>query len=294
MGLPLFCALAPLDHGEGTAYLLKIIMADNHITYHQPSGLDGVELLRLTDPDFGFAPHMHDAYVFWFNGEGGERVSIGRSSDILQPDSFGVVAPGEIHANHAVTEHRTLESLYVSHDALEEAAAQSGSLFSAFRSRLQQDRQSRTVLARLHATLMQDEDPFITRETFLRAMSLLLERHGESSPQSDILSDPAKVRLARIIMNERFTEALELDELAALCGCSACHLIRLFRRETGMTPHAYLVECRLSLSKALLRGAAPISDIAQETGFTDQSHLTRRFAARFGVTPGVYRRQISS
>lgn len=275
-----------------------MLLADGHtmnssiIEYHRPPGLPGVELLYLEDPKFAFKPHIHDGYVFWFNGQGGESVSIGGCSDILQPDSFGVVAPGEVHANHAVTEHRTLQSFYVEQAVVDDVANQRGAATAGFRSRLQQDRHGRALLAGVHQALMVAEDGFFVRETFIRAFSLLLDRHGEGRGGSSWRSDPVKVRMARTILDERFSEPLELDEVASLCGCSACHLIRLFRRETGMTPHAYLMERRLAHARELLAGRLPISSIAFDAGFSDQSHLTRRFRSRFGLTPYRYRQQI--
>lgn len=264
------------------------------VLYRRPPGVEGVELLRLSDPDFNFAPHMHDTYVLWFNGQGGECVSLGGCSDILQPDSFGVAAPGEIHANYAVTERRTLESLYVSTEAVDRVARAGGCANGVFRSRLQRDRHSRFLLARLHAVLMQTDDAFLAQETFSHTFSTLLERHGEDPFDLDARPDQSRVHLARSIMRDRFAESLDLDGLAAECGCTAPHLIRIFKRETGITPHAYLMEQRLARAKDLLAAARPISDIALDTGFTDQSHLTRRFAARFGLTPARYRQQVRS
>jgi len=262
------------------------------IAYRHPPGLPGVELLHLTDPDFQFAPHIHDAYVFWFNGDGGERVSLGGTSDILQPDSFGVVAPGEVHANHAVTDHRTLQSLYVDQSALNALCEGEEIASTVFRSRLQRDSKSRLILARLHNTLMQVEDEFLIRESFLRSFGALLARHGERGGYRDLPRDPVKVRRAKQMIRERFSETLELGGLADSCNCTAPHLIRLFKRETGMTPHAYLMEQRLLCAKGMLGASAPIRDIALDAGFTDQSHLTRRFSQRFGLTPARYRRQI--
>ncbi|QJB58292.1 AraC family transcriptional regulator [Pseudodesulfovibrio sp. zrk46] len=269
-------------------------MSKQLVTYIRPPGLSGVELLHLADPDFAFGPHLHDAYVFWLNGQGGEKVSLRGASDILQPDSFGVVAPGEVHANHAVTESRTLQSLYVDEAIVEEIAAQRGYETAGFRSRLQQDAQSRTVLARLHAGLMLVDDAFQARELFVGAFSLLMDRHAEGGRIDNLRRDPAKVRLARTIIDEQYAEAIDLDLLAEVCGCSTCHLIRLFRREVGMTPHAYLMERRLAHTRDLLLGKDSLSAIALAAGFADQSHMTRRFRQRFGLTPGYYRRQISS
>lgn len=294
LGCSPFSWQGQLDRPRGAMVYLDIgnIMNQPLIEYHRPPGLHGVELLHLTDQSFSFAPHMHDAYVFWFNGQGGERVSLCGSSDILQPDSFGVVAPGEVHANHAVTEYRTLESLYVDQGVVDDVARQTGNSGAEFRSRLQKDRHSRRALARLHRTLMTEEDPFGVREIFLRVFGFLLNRHGETASCSIRHREPDKVHRARAIIADRFADSLDLDELAHECGCSACHLIRLFRRETGMTPHAYLMETRLLQAKELLAGKRPVTDVALDTGFTDQSHLNRRFKARYGLTPGQYRQQV--
>jgi AraC-like DNA-binding protein len=87
----------------------------------------------------------------------------------------------------------------------------------------------------------------------------------------------------------RFAEDLTLDVLAREAGLPRHLLIRAFRREAGATPHSYLVNRRALAARALLRSGATPSDAAVAVGFFDQSHLTRAFKARFGVTPGAYR-----
>ena len=61
-----------------------------------------------------------------------------------------------------------------------------------------------------------------------------------------------------------------------------------------MSPHAYLVRLRLEHAGELIRRGRPLVDAALETGFSDQSHLTRLFKTHYGVTPGEFRRQILS
>lgn len=264
------------------------------LTYRRPPGLFGVEILDCPDPAFSFAPHTHEAYVFWVNARGAERVSLGGGSDVLRPDGFGVVAPGETHSNHALTGQRRLKSLYVDEAVVRDTAEQLGGHAdrAAFRSSLHCDPLSRRALLGLHACLAATRDPFLARESLLRVLTLLLGRHGEAPAPAAPPRDPGKVRRAEAAMREGLDRPLGLDELAARCGCTASHLIRLFRRERGMTPHAYLMELRLLRAQGLLAGGADIADAALASGFSDQSHLTRRFAARFGLTPGLYRLQV--
>lgn len=85
----------------------------------------------------------------------------------------------------------------------------------------------------------------------------------------------------------RFAEPTSLGELAATAGYSVFHACRVFRATTGTTIHGFRRELRLRHALArILDGDEPLAEIAAATGFASQSHLTNRFRARFGVTPG--------
>ena len=83
-------------------------------------------------------------------------------------------------------------------------------------------------------------------------------------------------------------ENVSLDTLAHEAGIGPFHLCRVFRRDIGLSPHAYQVHVRMRLAKSLLMEGMPISHVAAESGFADQAHLTRHFKRMFGVTPGRY------
>ena len=102
------------------------------------------------------------------------------------------------------------------------------------------------------------------------------------------------VARVKALLAQRYAEDLPLSVLAAEAGLSSHHLIRAFRRETGLTPHAWLINLRVEAAKAQLkRGETPVA-VASATGFCDQAHLTRAFKARIGVTPGVYRAAVAA
>jgi AraC-like DNA-binding protein len=69
-------------------------------------------------------------------------------------------------------------------------------------------------------------------------------------------------------------------------------LIRLFGDATGIPPHAYLRQVRVKRAKALLARGDSIANVAQATGFNDQSHLNRWFKRLLGITPGQYRNSV--
>lgn len=108
-----------------------------------------------------------------------------------------------------------------------------------------------------------------------------------SSQPGDTLTPFANYLLAHA------TENLSLDQLAAIAGFSKFYLLRSFRHAYGLTPHAYQMRLRLARAWRLIAEGAPLSWTAYDAGFADQSHLTRRFLALFGLTPGSLARQLT-
>lgn len=93
-------------------------------------------------------------------------------------------------------------------------------------------------------------------------------------------------------IEQHLAERIQLAELAALTRLSVGRFIRAFRCSAGIPPYRYLIQCRVAAAAALIRATdRPLADIAQETGFSDQSHLCRNFAQVLQMTPSSYRRQ---
>lgn len=84
------------------------------------------------------------------------------------------------------------------------------------------------------------------------------------------------------------TRTVPLAELSVACGISVSHLSRRFAACYGLPPHRYQLQCRLDAAKRLLRRGEPISSVAHELGFSDQSHFTRWFRRCVGATPARY------
>lgn len=96
------------------------------------------------------------------------------------------------------------------------------------------------------------------------------------------------IRTARRCIEENYAETLSLVQLAALSGLSLHRFATAFREQVGMPPHRYQCHLRLQRARELLRQGMPPADIAAEVGFFDQSHLSRHFKRRYGVTPASF------
>ena len=123
-------------------------------------------------------------------------------------------------------------------------------------------------------------------------MALILEEIPRLPVRPLGLPFPAEPRMAALC--HRFLDApttrTGIDDWAAALAMSRRTFTRAFRRETGLTPHAYLIDARVRMARRrLTQGEAPAS-VAAACGFADQAHFTRAFKARMGVTPGAFRR----
>jgi AraC family transcriptional regulator len=85
---------------------------------------------------------------------------------------------------------------------------------------------------------------------------------------------------------------LSLHELAQLVQLSPHYFSQLFKQSTGLSPHQYILRCRIERGKTLLlKGGASIAQVAKIIGFTDQSHFHRHFKRLEGITPKAFVRQ---
>jgi transcriptional regulator GlxA family with amidase domain len=91
-------------------------------------------------------------------------------------------------------------------------------------------------------------------------------------------------------VDTHLSENVELPVLAGIAGLSVFHFAREFKRTAGIPPHSYLLGKRIERAQNLLsRTDLSLSEIALASGFSDQSHFTRRFRQILGTTPREFR-----
>ncbi len=96
---------------------------------------------------------------------------------------------------------------------------------------------------------------------------------------------------AALWIDEHAHQEIDLESAAKSAGLSPFHFLRLFARVLGVTPHQYLIRCRLRHAASLLAdGADSITGVAYDVGFGDLSNFIRTFHRVAGVSPRAFRR----
>lgn len=86
---------------------------------------------------------------------------------------------------------------------------------------------------------------------------------------------------------------LSLEQVARAAECSRFTLIRHFRRDYGITPHAFLIDCRIRCAQRSLKRGEGIAETALACRFSDQAHFQRTFKRLTAATPLQYRKATS-
>jgi AraC-like DNA-binding protein len=95
---------------------------------------------------------------------------------------------------------------------------------------------------------------------------------------------------ARDLVDARYTEPLEVVDLARAAGLSRAHFSREFKRSFGESPHAYLLTRRLERAASLLRSTdRTVAAICFAVGLRSVGSFTTSFTRTYGVTPTAYR-----
>ncbi len=85
-----------------------------------------------------------------------------------------------------------------------------------------------------------------------------------------------------------------LTDMAVAAGMSKFQLLRRFEKAYGLTPFAWVMQQRAERARRSIRAGSSLADAAMDSGFADQSHMTRIFTRQFGFTPGALRKAIGS
>jgi AraC-like DNA-binding protein len=145
------------------------------------------------------------------------------------------------------------------------------------------------------STLFEElQRPAISLDCMPRLVACIRELLNGHAAQMRAVEIPERVLRARDYLRVHAVERVALDDLAKVAFLSKFHLLRSFHHALGLTPHEYQMQLRLARARRLLVEGSSLARVTYDSGFADQSHLTRRFTAFYGLTPARFARQVAA
>jgi len=239
-------------------------------------------------PGYRLSRNAFDSFLLMYIRQGELTLEIQGCSRRVQSGSFVLL---DCYRRHGYSSQTGWESIWCHFDGVaargyyQNVVSRLGNVFAL--------PDAYPVLRRLEAILQVFSQGAPVREPLLSKYltdiltELLLCSPGGAGARRNLIAEEAIAYIG-----EHFREPVTVEELAAHVNLSAYHFIRVFKRETGFTPHEYLCNTRIATAKYLLKNTRlPVKTICFSSGFSGESVFCNAFKRRMGITPMQYRAQ---
>ena len=263
------------------------------VEYRHLKELKGLEFLQASFQNTQFSKHTHEGYCIGVIEEGAQSFLRTSGQFIAPKGDIIIVNADEVHTGSSAVEtgwcyraiYPTPEMFqHISRDFFNDQG-----MIPWFPHAVIHDEGLAAQLRVLFDLFTQQNNSLLKQSLFVSTMALLLQRHSKIKRELKTLAaiDTKILRVKELLAFEPEKDH-QLINLAESVNLSQWHLLREFKKQTGLPPHAWLIQVRLRKALQLLKQGADISMTAQLCGFSDQSHFNRHFKRTLGCTPHQY------
>jgi len=273
--------------------VMKSPSSNQNIVFVRDRDLPGVEIRYASYEKNAFRDHVHDTYSIALIDQGGTQFVV---EDTLYTASAGdivAINPRQVHACNPIEGLGLIYRMFYI-------------MPQWFLDIAEEIYHPLTSPVRFKAPVINDSELMETWSNFylsvvnnfdlLEKESRLIESIGKMvSDRCMIVSDDqpdetsGAVALAEAYLSDHIVDKVSLKKLSEVAGLSRYHLLRRFQQEIGLPPHAYQMQLRVDLARSLIMQGQSLTQVAVNSGFSDQSHFSRHFKRFTGATPRQYR-----
>ena len=262
------------------------------------------EVFYYSDTHFeSVGNHSHDYYELYFFEEGAVTMEIGGKDYPLQTGDVIVIPPGVDHRARLTDPEKPYRRFVFWQskafwEAMEGRSRDYGYLLRRAESRGRYvyhfDLPTfNAVRTRLFALLDEIHADRFARDTAIDLciadLLLFLSRTvHEQEQRRNKKEQLSRYQAITRYVDEHLDEPLSLDALAKEFYLSKYYLVHLFRENTGLSLHQYILKKRLAACCDAIQGGAAVGEVCRQWGFGDYSAFYRAFRKEYGMSPSAY------
>jgi AraC-like DNA-binding protein len=240
-----------------------------------------------------YAKHAHETFSIGIVVNGRCTYLNGKKREHIGAGSVVVMNPGDAHAcNPSHDDLWSYRMLYIDVSWLsgiqQDLGISQSHNFRPFSTTATTQPELYAGLHRLYDVLTDQQAENLQKHSAVLTFMAAAQQSLDPAPALPRHGHRGLVRAAEF-MRHNHARSLKLDEICSAANLSPSYLIRAFKDEYGLTPHAYLTNCRVEFSRLQLRRGRPLAEVAFAAGFSDQAHMQRSFKKHVAATPGQYR-----
>ncbi|RYG06753.1 MAG: AraC family transcriptional regulator, partial [Caulobacteraceae bacterium] len=249
------------------------------VSLRRPLGHRGLETLAAHYVRQTFKPHSHPEYLIGVITGGVHSVWCRGERHTVLPGTLMSMRPGDVHHGNAAVEAGWVQRMfYVDEDTMAEILGDCLDASSAslpdFERCNRHDGALAARLERIHDIVHASRLTLSRDAAWVAFADVVTVLAGGASGDGALSASPdARVRKLVDYLHAHVREDVSLDTLSSLAGLRRRQTIDLFKRQTGLPPHAYHIGLKVRLVQDRLREGHSPAAAAMEAGFADQSHM---------------------
>jgi len=225
-----------------------------------------------------FPLHIHESLCIGLITKGERNIIWTDRAETIRQNEIFVINKNQSHAINQVESH---DYIAITINGLSDSAS--------FRSIIKTDKCVYLFL-RLFDVIRNGECTLLS-EKWNNLYQYLIDTHRLSI---SLTAKQDSIRKSLEYIQTNYQNQISVKDIAAHAFMSTYHFCRLFKKITGLSPHNYLRQYRLSRSYRYLQQNRPIFDTAIETGFYDSSHFIKTFHSYMAVSPQKYQQSVTT
>lgn len=266
---------------------------DTSARFKQSTILPWIELRIANRSSACYQSHSHDEFSFGLIEQGRAIYQNRNTSHHIGAGDIVTINPADVHSCNPEAGTWSYTMLFANteqmgewqQEVLDASSIRTSMDYRPFRDDLERNEVIKSRYQQLFSALLNESTLL---EVQSRLYDFLEASLGQCTQTQPMRTPSATLTRVKEKLLDEIAQTHELQTLSQEVGMSRYQLLRAFKHQYGLPPHAYLMDEKIKRAKVMLKSGQEIAQVAYDLGFTDQAHFQKHFKKRIAVTPKYY------